>query len=83
MDALSDLHAKLAEVLKDAVAETVDEEGRVQAPNAAILSVARQFLKDNAITADLEKNKDLSELDERLNALPSFDDEEDGPAHIN
>lgn len=45
--ALSELHASLATVLKDAMGK-LNEEGL---PNAAILSVARQFLKDNHIEA--------------------------------
>lgn len=47
--AMSDLHASLATVLKDALKKTDPETGL---PNSSILSVARQFLKDNFITAD-------------------------------
>jgi hypothetical protein len=46
--ALSELHATLATVLKDAVVKVDPETGL---PNAAVLSVARQFLKDNHIEA--------------------------------
>lgn len=43
--ALGELHAQLATVLKEGLG-VLDEEGR---PNASLLSVARQFLKDNHI----------------------------------
>lgn len=54
---LQDLHEKLAEVLLDAIQEGVplkdDTDGSVhKAPApAAVLNVARQFLKDNNIEA--------------------------------
>lgn len=49
---LSELHAALAGVLLDAVkTELVDENGNKVPPPAAILNVARQFLKDNNVDA--------------------------------
>lgn len=52
-DALANLHAQLATVLKEALSATgTDEAGNALPPSPAILSVARQFLKDNFITAD-------------------------------
>ena len=47
--ALSDLHAQLANALKAGLGVTDPETGL---PNSALLSVARQFLKDNFITSD-------------------------------
>ena len=44
--ALSELHSQLATVLKGALGITDEVTGL---PNSAILSVARQFLKDNHI----------------------------------
>lgn len=65
--ALSDLHAELAKTLKKAMG-VVDEETGL--PNSAILSVARQFLKDNFITADTaSKGSPLAELA----GMPEFD----------
>lgn len=81
---LTALHARLAEVLTEAIGSTTDESGETAAPNAAILNVARQFLKDNLITADLDKSPELSTLNERLNALPHFgSDDEDGVPTFN
>ncbi|BEP42099.1 hypothetical protein [Variovorax sp. V15] len=74
--ALAELHAKLAEVLKEGLAFK-DEDGK---PNPALLNVARQFLKDNKIEAEAPKGSPLGELME----LPVFDDELLGtatPAH--
>lgn len=66
-EALEDLHATLATTLADAIKYPGD--GGVQ---AAILNVARQFLKDNGIQADISNNAALSEL----NDLPVFDESE-------
>ena len=67
--ALSELHAQLATVLKGALGITDEETGL---PNSAILSVARQFLKDNHIeTASGVKTGPLHGLAE----LPVFDDD--------
>ena len=50
--ALGSLHGKLAEVLKDALSQDfTDPETGINLPPAAILNVARQFLKDNKIEA--------------------------------
>lgn len=66
-EALEALHATLAETLADAI--KYPGEAGVQ---AAILNVARQFLKDNGIQADIANNAALSEL----NDLPVFDEAE-------
>lgn len=76
-DSLGDLHSKLAEVLTDAIKNGVtilDKEGvahTVAAP-AAILNVARQFLKDNGIDTVPTVNSPLGDL---AKSLPSFDEE--------
>ena len=67
-EALASLHAKLAEVLKEGLA-LKDELGR---PNPALLSVARQFLKDNKIEAEAPPGSPLGDLNE---GLPVFDDD--------
>ena len=64
--ALSDLHAALAKVLKDGM---YDAEG---APVPSILSVARQFLKDNFITSDAGAQQGPLH---GLADLPVFDDD--------
>lgn len=47
--AMDELHASLAKLLKDSLAPTLDENGKPVPPSPALLSVARQFLKDNHI----------------------------------
>jgi hypothetical protein len=75
--ALHDLHSELAKVLAKAIKEGVpmkDEESGVvhNAPApAAILNVARQFLKDNNIQAT-EENPDVKDL---VDNLPTFEGE--------
>ena len=72
--ALGGLHARLAEVLKEALQDKTDTEtGEKLPPNAAILNVARQFLKDNKIEAMPAKGTALGDLSD----LPVFD-EDDG-----
>lgn len=73
--ALGGLHSRLAEVLKDALQDQFDEEGRKLPPNAAILNVARQFLKDNKIEAVPAKGTPLHGLSD----LPVFDEDADYP----
>lgn len=81
---LSGLHGKLAEVLTAAISEGImarDKDGNVivdhdgqpmrdPAP-AAILNVARQFLKDNKIEAIAAQGSPLHSLAD----LPVFDDD--------
>jgi len=71
---LSDLHAELAGMLKEAIQpEPIVVDGEVIGKrfNAANLNAARQFLKDNNITSTLDSPavKDL------VDSLPSFQDE--------
>lgn len=68
--ALVGLHGRLAEVLKDALGDQFDENGNKLPPNAAILNVARQFLKDNKIEAVPAKGSPMGDLSD----LPIFDD---------
>jgi hypothetical protein len=71
-DALQKLHEVLAQTLADAITEGVpvkdDETGEVtKAPApAAILNVARQFLKDNNIEAVAVPGKPLASLASKL-----------------
>jgi hypothetical protein len=71
--ALGELHGQLANILSDAIGRVyLDEEGNPTAPPAAILNVARQFLKDNKIEAVAAQGSPLS----RLADLPVFDDDD-------
>ena len=58
-DSMNDLHGQLAEIL----AAKLTEGGK---GTAAIANVARQFLKDNNVTADIGVNKPLQELTKTL-----------------
>jgi hypothetical protein len=71
--ALGSLHGKLAEVLKDALSQdyTDPDTGVRLPPPAAILNVARQFLKDNKIEAVGAAGSPLGDLSD----LPVFDDD--------
>lgn len=66
-EALADLHSELARVLKEGLAIR-DDDGK---PIAALLNVARQFLKDNGIDGPPAPNTPLGELA----GLPEFTDE--------
>lgn len=69
---LAGLHGELAKVLKEAITkEYVDEAGQPMPPPAAILNVARQFLKDNKIEAVSVEGSPLHNLAD----LPVFEDE--------
>jgi len=69
---LGSLHGALAKVLKDAItADYSDPDtGAKLPPPAAILSVARQFLKDNKIESIAATGSPLGDLSD----LPIFDD---------
>ena len=71
--ALGSLHGKLAEVLKDALSQDYmdPDTGAKLPPPAAILNVARQFLKDNKIEAIAAEGSPLADLAD----LPVFEDE--------
>lgn len=71
--ALGSLHGKLAEVLKDALDQeyTDPDTGAKLPPPAAILNVARQFLKDNKIEGIAAAGSPLADLAD----LPIFEDD--------
>ena len=70
--ALGSLHGKLAEVLTEALSQDfTDPETGLSMPPAAILNVARQFLKDNKIEAIAASGSPLGDLSD----LPVFDDD--------
>ena len=77
--ALAGLHGKLADVLKDALEqEYLDPDtGAKVPPPAAILNVARQFLKDNKIEAIAAEGSPLHSLAD----LPVFEDDNIIPLH--
>ncbi len=70
---LAGLHGRLAEVLKEALEqEYLDPDSGVKLPPpAAILNVARQFLKDNKIEAVSAVGSPLHNLAD----LPVFEDD--------
>jgi hypothetical protein len=71
--ALGSLHGKLADVLREALEQDyVDDAGNKLPPPAAILNVARQFLKDNKIEAIAAEGSPLAGLAD----LPVFDEDE-------
>ncbi len=70
--ALGSLHGKLAEVLKTALDQDfTDPETGLNIPPAALLNVARQFLKDNKIEAVAVQGSPLHDLAD----LPIFEDD--------
>ena len=81
---LGDLHGSLATVLADAIKDgeyLVNKEGELvlgpdgqpikKAPSPAILSVARQYLKDNHVEST-GGNKDMGALDSALEDLKNM-----------
>lgn len=72
--ALGSLHGKLADVLKEAISQQYFDEktGAACPPPAAILNVARQFLKDNKIEAIAAEGSPLAGLAD----LPVFDEDD-------
>ena len=59
---LSNLHVELTKILSQQI-KIVDENGKA---NAAILNVARQFMKDNNVDIDFRESKELQILAEEL-----------------
>jgi hypothetical protein len=72
--ALGSLHGKLADVLREALEQDYSdpETGAKLPPPAAILNVARAFLKDNKIEAIAVSGSPLAGLAD----LPVFDEDE-------
>ena len=77
--AIDELEPKIVE-LPDAEAEGGKKKTVVMVRNAAVLNVARQFLKDNNIQAELAKSPAGRKLLEGLTRIP--EDELNGPAPI-
>lgn len=73
---LSALHDLVAKTLSDMIRNGVEGE----AVSASVLNVARQFLKDNNITADVKSNQGLQSLSE---AVPFTDVDEHGLPKFN
>lgn len=70
--ALEGLHGQLAKVLAEALSKPyADEMGNPLPPPAAILNVARQFLKDNKIEGVAAPGTPLADLSD----LPVFEDD--------
>jgi hypothetical protein len=64
---LQSLHTELAKVLKKHVSKSyMDDDGNELPPPAAILNVARQFLKDNNIDGVPTEGTPLAQLAQRL-----------------
>lgn len=70
-ESLGELHSALAKVLKE---EIMKATAAGESPNAAVLNVARQFLKDNKIEAIPAEGSPLADLA----SLPVFDEDEYG-----
>ena len=71
-EAMGSLHGELANVLATLLKGSIDPEtGMKVPPGAAVLSVARQFLKDNGIDAVRKQGSPL----DTLSNLPVFDDD--------
>lgn len=70
------LFNRMAEVMADVLKgeKIIDKEGEVHTipPTAPMLSVIRQFLKDNRIEADPDTSPELGEVKSRFQA-PPFD----------
>lgn len=74
--ALEELHAKLARALGEAI-DNPGEDGR---PAAAILNVARQFLKDNGIDAPALPGTPTGAVAEKMKNYP-FNPEDEMRQH--
>ena len=72
-EALGELHNTLANTLTEALSAR-DENGK---PIAALLNVARQFLKDNGIESTAPPGSPLGDLAD----MPVFEDEPDADLH--
>ena len=79
-DEMNDLHAQLAKVLKTSIEDATQAEEKKGL--AALLNVARQFLKDNDVTALAVPESPLKSL---ADSLPFAGDEfvggDDSPIH--
>ena len=75
MKALEALHAKVAEVLRDALDGEIDGEGNVRPPSPAIIDKVLRFLPDNGV--EPAKDIDNSALDTLAAKVQKFRDGDD------
>jgi hypothetical protein len=72
---LGDLHGQLAKILTEEIRkENLDKDGN-KVRNAAILNVARQFLKDNGIESLGRENENVKELEKVFLPFEQIEDE--------
>lgn len=72
---LGDLHGHLAKILKEEIQkENLDRDGN-KVRNAAILNVARQFLKDNGIESLGSANENIKELEKVFMPFEQIEEE--------
>ncbi len=72
---LGDLHGHLAKILTEEIQkENLDKDGN-KVRNAAILNVARQFLKDNGIESLGRENENVKELEKVFLPFEQIEDE--------
>lgn len=72
---LGDLHGHLAKILTEEIQkENLDKDGN-KVRNAAILNVARQFLKDNGIESVGRENENIKELEKVFMPFEQIEDE--------
>lgn len=72
---LGDLHGHLAKILTEEIQkENLDKDGN-KVRNAAILNVARQFLKDNGIESLGRENENVKELEKVFLPFEQVEDE--------
>lgn len=77
---MDSLHVQIATVLKDGIKELSTAEDKKGL--AALMNVARQFLKDNNVTAMATPNSPIANLAEGLPFMgDEFQPEDDGPVH--
>ena len=72
---LGDLHGHLAKILKEEIQkENLDKDGN-KVRSAAILNVARQFLKDNGIESVGRENENIKELEKVFMPFEQIEEE--------
>ena len=72
---LGDLHGSLAKILVEEIQkENLDKDGN-KVRSAAILNVARQFLKDNGIESLGRENENIKELEKVFMPFEQIEDE--------
>lgn len=72
---LEELHAAVAKALADGISQQwTDDDGKPIPPPAAVLNVARQFLKDNHIEGPATAGTPLGTIAAKLPAFDDYDD---------